>query len=151
MLQAESESSSWMSFMSGEIELMKAWGFIRRSPSDFMIQKSATQNNSMRVTKCCFSIPDWNSFRVNWNLDGQDHFLVKQIFPHGAVEVQHPDGHSFKVNGQRLKLYLGTWEENAGQEEFRLYPIITWGQRHENVEPTTLTKSARWEATHTNR
>ena len=52
-------------------------------------------------------------------------FLVKQIFPHGVIEVQHPDGHSFKVNGQRLKLYLGTREENEGQEEFRLHPIIT--------------------------
>ena len=52
-------------------------------------------------------------------------FLVKQIFPHGAVEVQHPDEHSLKVNGQQLKLYLGIREENEGQEEFRLHPIIT--------------------------
>ncbi|XP_024032901.1 uncharacterized protein LOC112095345 [Morus notabilis] len=34
-------------------------------------------------------------------------FIVKRIFPNGAVEVEDPtDGRIFKVNGQRLKNYL---------------------------------------------
>ena len=34
-------------------------------------------------------------------------FNVKQVFPHGAVEVEDPkDGRVFKVNGQRLKPFL---------------------------------------------
>ena len=34
-------------------------------------------------------------------------FLVLQVFPHGAVEVQNlENGNAFKVNGQRLKPYF---------------------------------------------
>jgi hypothetical protein len=33
-------------------------------------------------------------------------YLVKKVFPHGAVEVENKDGHRFKVNGQRLKTYV---------------------------------------------
>ena len=32
-------------------------------------------------------------------------FLIKRIFPHGAVEVWGEAGGRFKVNGQRLKKY----------------------------------------------
>ena len=35
-------------------------------------------------------------------------FKIRQVFPHGAVELEHPGGHTFKVNGQRLKMYFGT-------------------------------------------
>jgi len=35
-------------------------------------------------------------------------FLVKNVSPHGAVELITPEGDiSFKVNGQRVKPYLG--------------------------------------------
>jgi len=35
-------------------------------------------------------------------------FLVKSVSPHGAVELITPEGdRSFKVNGQRVKPYLG--------------------------------------------
>ena len=34
-------------------------------------------------------------------------FTVVHAFPYGAVEIQGSDGEPFKVNGQRLKLYLG--------------------------------------------
>ncbi|XP_068653876.1 uncharacterized protein [Aristolochia californica] len=34
-------------------------------------------------------------------------FQVTQVFPHGVVKIHnHGDGSVFKVNGQRLKLYL---------------------------------------------
>ena len=32
-------------------------------------------------------------------------FIVKQVFPHGAVEIWSKNSESFKVNGQRLKIY----------------------------------------------
>ena len=35
-------------------------------------------------------------------------FLVKNVSPHGAVELITPEGdRSFKMNGQRVKPYLG--------------------------------------------
>jgi hypothetical protein len=35
-------------------------------------------------------------------------FLVKSVSPYGAVELVTPEGdRSFKVNGQRVKPYLG--------------------------------------------
>ena len=33
-------------------------------------------------------------------------YEITKVFPFGAVEVTHPDKGTFKVNGQRLKLYL---------------------------------------------
>ncbi|CAJ2668076.1 unnamed protein product [Trifolium pratense] len=36
-------------------------------------------------------------------------FVIKEVFPHGAVEIFTPgeEEKSFKVNGQRLKFYKG--------------------------------------------
>lgn len=37
------------------------------------------------------------------------HFVVKQLFPHGAIEIKHEkNGTSFEVNGHRLKPFLET-------------------------------------------
>ena len=34
-------------------------------------------------------------------------FVVKTMFPHGAIKIYDPkNGNEFKVNGQRLKLFL---------------------------------------------
>ena len=41
-------------------------------------------------------------------------FIVKTVFPHGAVEIENPrDGKIFKVNGHKLKPFL----ENFVDEE----------------------------------
>ena len=37
-------------------------------------------------------------------------FIVTQVFPHGAVELENNEGTRFKVNGQRIKIYLGNAE-----------------------------------------
>ncbi|KAK4733614.1 hypothetical protein R3W88_007875 [Solanum pinnatisectum] len=37
-------------------------------------------------------------------------FLVTQVLPHGAVELENSEGTRFKVNGQRIKIYLGNTE-----------------------------------------
>ncbi|KAJ9544695.1 hypothetical protein OSB04_024402 [Centaurea solstitialis] len=34
-------------------------------------------------------------------------FIVKEVSSHGAIELQGKDGETFKVNGQRVKPYLG--------------------------------------------
>ena len=42
-------------------------------------------------------------------------YLVRTVFPHGAIEIENPrDGSIFKVNGQRLKPFL---ELPSNQEE----------------------------------
>ncbi|XP_074324113.1 uncharacterized protein LOC141661032 [Apium graveolens] len=50
-------------------------------------------------------------------------FIVKAVFPHGALEVfdKHPD-QAFKVNGQRLKHYYG---ETANREVVSVVLSIT--------------------------
>ncbi|KAK4721332.1 hypothetical protein R3W88_011565 [Solanum pinnatisectum] len=35
---------------------------------------------------------------------------VTQVFPHGAVELENKEGTRFKVNGQRIKVYMGKSE-----------------------------------------
>ena len=34
-------------------------------------------------------------------------YLVTQLFPHGAVELETKEGVRFKVNGQRIKIHFG--------------------------------------------
>ncbi|XP_076954093.1 uncharacterized protein LOC143628363 [Bidens hawaiensis] len=45
-------------------------------------------------------------------------FVVKEVFPYGTVEIKDAAG-SFKVNGQRLKHYLG--EKSMEAEEGVMY------------------------------
>ncbi|XP_039121508.1 uncharacterized protein LOC120258213 [Dioscorea cayenensis subsp. rotundata] len=40
-------------------------------------------------------------------------FTVSQVFPHGAIEITHPEKGTFKVNGHRLKPYL-SWNTSPG-------------------------------------
>ena len=37
-------------------------------------------------------------------------YLIIQLFPHGAVELETKEGVRFKVNGERIKLYFGHTE-----------------------------------------
>ena len=34
-------------------------------------------------------------------------YLITQLFPHGAVELETKEGVRFKINGQRINLYFG--------------------------------------------
>ena len=45
---------------------------------------------------------------------GTSPFLITRIFPHGAVELEKKEGARFKVNGKRIKIYLGH-AENANE------------------------------------
>ncbi|KAL7599587.1 hypothetical protein Lser_V15G23541 [Lactuca serriola] len=47
-------------------------------------------------------------------------FLVKMVFPHGAIELLSRDGTPFKVNGHRVKKYEEAVPRNEGMEELML-------------------------------
>ena len=47
-------------------------------------------------------------------------FTVKKVFPHGAVELEHPEHENCKVNGHRLKLYHGILDKSEYKAELRL-------------------------------
>ncbi|KAJ0886695.1 putative nucleotidyltransferase, Ribonuclease H [Helianthus annuus] len=49
-------------------------------------------------------------------------FVVKEVFPYGSVTIEGEDGESFKVNGHRLKLYIGRPSEKDDVEVIRLDP-----------------------------
>ena len=45
-------------------------------------------------------------------------FIVKVVYPYGAVEIENPDtGKSFKVNGQRLKPFLEHFNLQENSED----------------------------------
>ncbi|KAK4733857.1 hypothetical protein R3W88_008118 [Solanum pinnatisectum] len=46
-------------------------------------------------------------------------FIVTQVFPHGAVELENKEGTRFKVNGQRNIVYMG--KEESVQEVVEAY------------------------------
>ncbi|XP_076944114.1 uncharacterized protein LOC143614607 [Bidens hawaiensis] len=47
-------------------------------------------------------------------------YTVKEVFPHGAVEVRDVDGSSWKVNGHRLKHCIGGPVDSVEEDVFRL-------------------------------
>ena len=51
-------------------------------------------------------------------------FLITKVFPHGAVELENKEGARFRVNKQRIKIYLGH-VENANEvlEAYHLYKV----------------------------
>ena len=50
--------------------------------------------------------------------------MITQLFSHGAVELENKEGVRFKVNGQRIKIYLGHAEmANAVIEAYHLEEI----------------------------
>ena len=73
------------------------------------------KENEEKSAKQEFMVGDWvllyNS-RLRWFLGNLKSkwtgpYLVNQLFPHGAVELETKEGVRFKVNGQRIKIYFG--------------------------------------------
>ena len=45
-------------------------------------------------------------------------FIVKVVYPYGAVEIENPDnGKTFKFNGHRLKPFLEKFDRQESSEE----------------------------------
>ncbi|XP_076949458.1 uncharacterized protein LOC143622101 [Bidens hawaiensis] len=47
-------------------------------------------------------------------------YKVKEVFPHGAIELRDIDGSSWKVNDHRLKHYIGGPVDSVEEDVFRL-------------------------------
>ena len=48
-------------------------------------------------------------------------YLITQLFPHGAVELENKEGVRFKVNGNQIKIYLGHTE--TAKEVIKAYHL----------------------------
>ncbi|KAJ0855220.1 hypothetical protein HanRHA438_Chr14g0671011 [Helianthus annuus] len=48
-------------------------------------------------------------------------YTVRSVFPYGTVEIGHEDGQLFKVNGHRLKAYVGG-SVDPSEEVVTLHP-----------------------------
>ena len=73
------------------------------------------KHHDLQSEKREFMVGDWvllyNS-RLHWfpgklKSKWTGPYLVTQLFPHGSVELETKEGVRFKVNGQRIKFYLG--------------------------------------------
>jgi hypothetical protein len=77
--------------------------FTKKGPRDGMITEYNTKN-SRRETRSCYSAPTSSfSVKVSYIVNGKDH---SPSSTHGAIAIQDNDGNTFKVNGQRLKVFL---------------------------------------------
>ncbi|KAK4366705.1 hypothetical protein RND71_014585 [Anisodus tanguticus] len=48
-------------------------------------------------------------------------FKGLKVFPYSAIELENKVGHLFKVNGQRVKHYLGSFDDHKVNEIITLY------------------------------
>ncbi|XP_052625938.1 uncharacterized protein LOC128132959 [Lactuca sativa] len=62
-------------------------------------------------------IKDNKEFHEGKKSRWDDPFIVKKVFPHGAIELFSKDGTSFKVNGHRVKRYEEGVPRNEDMEE----------------------------------
>ena len=106
-LRNEAYSSSWL-----YKEKTKRWHDQRIKSKDIHEgQKVLLFNSRLKL----FS----GKLKSRW--DGP--FLVKTVFPHGAIELISRDGTPFKVNGHRVKKYEEGVPRNEGLEELLLCGI----------------------------
>ena len=73
------------------------------------------KNNDIKIEKRVFMVGDFvllDSLRLHWlpgklNSKWVGPYLITQVFPHGAVELETKEGVRFKVNEQHIKIYFG--------------------------------------------
>ncbi|KAK4360247.1 hypothetical protein RND71_019199 [Anisodus tanguticus] len=56
-------------------------------------------------------------FKSIWS----DPFKVMKVFPYGSIELESKTDHLFKVNGQRVKHYLGSFDDHRVNAIITLY------------------------------
>ena len=69
------------------------------------------KDNDLKSEKRVFMVGDLvllDNSRLHW-LPGKQTgpYLITQVFPHGAVELEIKERVRFTVNGERIKLYFG--------------------------------------------
>ncbi|KAK4341382.1 hypothetical protein RND71_039883 [Anisodus tanguticus] len=60
-------------------------------------------------------------FYVKLKLRWSGPFKVMKVFPYGTIELESKAGHLFKVNGQRVKHYLESYDDHRVNEIIILY------------------------------
>ena len=94
---------------------MKAPEFTR-SGSSHSTRNLLPGKRSNPIRKYCCTVPDYIYFLENSALVGLALSLLRR-FIH-TVEIENPDnGHSFKVNGQRLKPFLEHFNPQEHNED----------------------------------
>ena len=87
------------------------------------------KENEQKSAKQEFMVRDLvllDSSRLRW-LPGKlkskwtSPYLITQLFPHGAVELETKEGVWFKVNGERVKLYF--WHTASVNEVIEAYHL----------------------------
>src|SRR5436189_4774011 len=63
------------------------------------------------VCVCC-AAPDKLTSPPPFTGFGALHYVIQKVHPFGAVDLIHPEGRTFKVNGQRLKPYIEGYKKN---------------------------------------
>ncbi|XP_049375527.1 uncharacterized protein LOC125840604 [Solanum verrucosum] len=87
--------------------------------SSALFKEKMKKWHDAKILKREFKVGDWvllyNSrlklFPRKLKLKWSGPFRVTQVFPNGIIEVEGQEGHTFKVDGQRLKLYFCECQE----------------------------------------
>ena len=79
--------------------------FIKKEPKDGTITES-NKKNSKRETKSYYStLESSSSVKESFTANGKDR-LPSSTHQHMPITIQDNDSNTFKVNGQRLKIFL---------------------------------------------
>ncbi|XP_076940144.1 uncharacterized protein LOC143609211 [Bidens hawaiensis] len=81
--------------------------------------RDVAYSRSLNIEEKTKALHDRRKLRSKWT----GPYFVKEVFPYGMVELENLDnGTSWKVNGHRLKHYLGGPKESTEMEEAPLDP-----------------------------
>ncbi|KAK4724203.1 hypothetical protein R3W88_026982 [Solanum pinnatisectum] len=120
--------------------------------SSALYKKKMKKYHDEKIKKCEFVAGDlvflFNSrvcmlpgkLKSRWTVP----FRVTQVFPHGPVELKSKEGMKFKVNGHRIKIYLGSESRNEVIEAWYLDEVLVIKVY---ASCNDVKSSAAWEAT----
>ncbi|KAK4716589.1 hypothetical protein R3W88_014927 [Solanum pinnatisectum] len=109
-------------------EMNKLDGFrLRAYESSALYKEKMKKYHDQKIEKREFAIGDlvllFNSrlhlFPGKLKSKWTEPFIVTQVFSHGVVELENKEGTRFKINGQRIKVYMG--KEESVQEVVEAY------------------------------
>src|SRR4051812_20525626 len=104
-------------------ERMKRWHDKHILPTTFVVgQKVLLYNSKLRLFP--------GKLRSRWT----GPYVIQKVYPFGAVDLIHPEGRIFKVNGQRLKPYIEGYKKN---DEELTYLTEPRNENSGNHEPET--------------
>jgi hypothetical protein len=77
--------------------------FTTKGPRDGMTTESNKKNSRRETRSCCLTPESSSLVKVSYIANRKDH---SPSSTHGAITIQVNDGNTFKVNGQRLKIFF---------------------------------------------